>query len=358
MNVIDPRAGGSGRAPDPTSLRATEVPTPGSLRRPRQADEWIGLLVLACIALFVGAVLQAGVLRDWLKPSATLRVLLPEAGVGGLSVGADLEVLGTKAGTVKRVVIEPDQRIYAEVQIEDQARIFVRRDSTAVIRKRFGVAGAAFLDVARGTGPPLDWEFAVIEATTERAPTETISAIIDQIAGKVLPILEDLQKGVAAMARVLERVERGEGSVGRLMQDDALAEALQGAVGGADAAMGDARRILASLERAAAEAQALAAGLNRGSGAPGSGVAQRTDAILGDVQRVTRDLARTTPRLPQTVRNIEEGAGGVPALLLQTQQTARELETLLTQIRGLWLLGGGGAPAPAPSRPGSERLRP
>ena len=66
-------------------------------------------MVLAAL-LFAGAVLQAGALRDWMRPTVTLRVLLPEQGVGGLSVGADVEVLGTRAGTVRRVVMEPAQR--------------------------------------------------------------------------------------------------------------------------------------------------------------------------------------------------------------------------------------------------------
>ena len=32
-----------------------------------------------------------------------------------------------------------------------------RRDSKALIRRRYGVAGAAFVDISRGTGSELDW---------------------------------------------------------------------------------------------------------------------------------------------------------------------------------------------------------
>ena len=46
----------------------------------------------------------------------------------------------------------------------------------------------------------------------------------------------------------------------------------------------------------------------------------------------------------------------VPALL-QAQATARELEALTLQLRGLWLLGGGGAPAERKRLP-AERIRP
>lgn len=324
------------------------------LVRMRQADELVGLLVVAALVAFLAAVLQAGVLRDWLNPMATLRVLLPDEGVGGLSVGAEMEVLGTRAGTVRRVVIEADQRMYAEVQVEDQARVFIRRDSTAVIRKRFGVAGAAYLDVTRGTGAPLDWDFAVIEATTERAPTETLGALFDELAGRIFPILDDAQRGIRAMASALEGMERGEGSIGRLIRDETLALRVEGIAGEAQAAVAQFAPLLESLGRIAQESEALVAGFNTGGG-PGA----RVDAILSDVQRLTRELGRAAPRIQPTARNAQEATANLPALLLQTQQTARELESLLTQLRGLWLLGGGGPPAAAPPlRPPTERLRP
>src|SRR6266513_5356986 len=156
--------------------------------RLRYADEWVGLLVVAVVAAFLGAILHAGVLRDWFRPVSHLRIVLPETGVAGLSVGADVEILGTQAGTVRRIVISPNQQMYAEVDIDDQARAFIRRDSRALIRRRYGVAGAAFVDVSRGTGAELDWNYAVIQAVTERDATDSIGALIDQVREKVFPI--------------------------------------------------------------------------------------------------------------------------------------------------------------------------
>ena len=72
----------------------------GRMIRLRHTDEWVGALVIAAVALLLIAALQAGVLRDWFKPTAELRLVLPAAGVGGLEVGADVEILGTRAGRV------------------------------------------------------------------------------------------------------------------------------------------------------------------------------------------------------------------------------------------------------------------
>src|SRR6516164_5688623 len=122
----------------------------------RRADQLVGLLVVVAVAIFLGVILQAGVLRDWFRPVSHLRIMLPEAGAAGLSVGADVEILGTQVGTVRRIVISPNQQMYAEAEIDEQARPFIRRDSRALIRKRFVVAGAAYLDISRGHGPELD----------------------------------------------------------------------------------------------------------------------------------------------------------------------------------------------------------
>jgi phospholipid/cholesterol/gamma-HCH transport system substrate-binding protein len=141
--------------------------------RLRHTDEWVGLLVIVAVLLFLGSVLEAGVLRDWFRPVSHLRIVLPQAGVGGLAVGADVEVLGIHAGIVRRIVLNPNQQMYAEADIDQQAEAFIRRDSEAVIRRRFGLAGAAYVDISRGTGASLDWTYAVVDAS-ERQPTRSV----------------------------------------------------------------------------------------------------------------------------------------------------------------------------------------
>jgi phospholipid/cholesterol/gamma-HCH transport system substrate-binding protein len=84
----------------------------------RNTDEWVGLLVVLTIALFLAAVLEAGVLSNWFRPTAQLRVQLPQTGSGGLSAGDDVMVLGTRVGTVRRIVVDPSERLYAEAELD------------------------------------------------------------------------------------------------------------------------------------------------------------------------------------------------------------------------------------------------
>src|SRR4029450_4769327 len=108
-----------------------------------------------------------GLLNDCFHPSFTLRILLPDEGVSGLAPGAEVQVLGTRAGEVGRIVIDPNPRMHAVARGDDEMRPFIRRDSVVSIRRQFGVAGAAYIDIQKGVGPELDWSYAVIVALTE-----------------------------------------------------------------------------------------------------------------------------------------------------------------------------------------------
>ena len=325
--------------------------------RLRYADEWVGLLVVAAAVAFLGAILHAGVLRDWFRTVYDLRIVLPEAGVAGLSVGADVEVLGTRAGVIRRVVISPNQQMYAEAEIDDQARAFIRRDSRATIRRRYGIAGAAYADISRGTGLELDWDYAVIAAVTERDASESIGALIDQLREKVFPILDDAGRSTKTLADVMERIQKGEGNVGRLVTDETMVRDIEAIVAKVNGTVSDLGQLVSELQLAASNVKNLSQGMNaREGGVPG--LLRRTDATLATLQQSVRDLALATQRAPQIIHNVELASRGLPGLLTQTQQTAHELELLAVQLRGNWLLGGGGKPSPQPTRLPTYEIRP
>jgi phospholipid/cholesterol/gamma-HCH transport system substrate-binding protein len=286
-----------------------------------------------------------------------LRIVLPETGVAGLSVGADVEVLGTHAGVIRRVVISPNQQMYAEAEIDDQARAFIRRDSQGTIRRRYGVAGAAYVDVSRGKGAELDWNYAVIKAVTERDPTEGIGALIDQARQKIFPILDDAGRSTKALADVMEHMQKGEGDVGRLLTDETMVRDIEAIVAKASGIVSDLGQLVSELQLAASNVKNLSQGINaRDGGVPG--LLHRADATLATLQQSMRDLALATQRAPQIVHSVELGARDLPGLLTQTQQTAHELEQLAIQLRALWLLGGGGKPLPQPMRLPTHEVRP
>jgi len=316
--------------------------------RIRHTDEWVGALVIAAVAVMIVAALQAGVLRDWFKPTAELRLILPAAGVGGLEVGADVEILGTRAGMVKQIVLDPNQQMYAMIDLDEQATPFIRRDSKAVIRRRFGVAGAAFVDISRGVGEEMDWTYAVIESTTERAPTDSVSALIDEVREKVFPILDNAGAATKSLAEIVDRVNRGEGSVGRVLVDDNLVQQVEATVATAREAATTLNALMADLQKAAGNVSSLTQRLGAPDGVPA--VLARADSTLEAAQKVLEDLAVAAKRMPAIAKNVESGTASLPAVLTQLQVTLEQADKLMAQIRGSWLLGGGAAQPQAPKQ--------
>jgi phospholipid/cholesterol/gamma-HCH transport system substrate-binding protein len=277
--------------------------------------------------VFVAVLINAGLLKDWFQPSFTLRIILPDEGVSGLAPGAEVQVLGTRAGEVRRIVIDPNGRMHAVARVEDQMRPFIRRDSQVSIRRQFGVAGAAYIDISRGTGPQLDWSYAVVSSQSERAATDTIGQMVDEVRAKIIPLMDDVQKAVVAFTAVAQRavdpggpleqtlasaasiarkVESGEGVAGRLIANDKMASDLE-------ATLLSVRETAGQIERTTKDPRIAQ-------------IIVKTDSILTSLQATTRNLAATTPQITQ---NVTATTDALPTTLLQAQLAGRELELLL-----------------------------
>ena len=306
------------------------------LIRLRYTDEWVGLLVLIAVALFFGAIFEAGVVRHWLKPDSELRILLPQSGVGGLAPGADIQVLGTQMGSVSKIVLNPDGTLYATASIKQQADPYIRRDSTATIRLRYAVAGAAYIDISRGTGEKLDWNYAVLKATVAPNPAEAVTKTINQVRAEILPLLWHANQAVGTLNELVAGLKAGHGSAGKLLTDDTLIDQ-------ATAAVATLKADIAKLDPILVKVPPLL---------------DQSHAVLGNVRAVTRDAARATPALPAIASSLKTTSSNLPALTLQTQATLEQLDKLLAQLRGSWLLGGGGSGKPRSLRLPPQQVRP
>jgi phospholipid/cholesterol/gamma-HCH transport system substrate-binding protein len=322
-----------------------------------QFDRFVGAVVLVCIGVFVAALVNAGLLKNWFQPSFTLRIILPDSGVSGLAPGAEVQVLGTRAGEVRRIVIDPSQHMYASARIDDQMRLFIRRDSAVTIRRQFGVAGAAYIDIARGAGPELDWNYAVITAKTDQAPTDAIGQLVDDLRGKIPPLLDEVQRAVVAFTAVANRAVDPKGPLEQTLSSAAnIVQKVENGEGPAGRLIGD-RKMASDLEASLTSVRELAQQLERTSKDPRIGeIVQKTNTSLASLQVTLRNVAAASPQITE---NVASTTDTLPATLLQAQLAARQLELLLGQLRHHWLLGGSSdSTAPASRRAPASEVRP
>jgi phospholipid/cholesterol/gamma-HCH transport system substrate-binding protein len=327
----------------------------------RYTNEAVGLFVLMALLIFIAGLIYSGRVREWFNPGETLRVVLPDEGLSGLTRGSTVEILGTKAGEVRDIVINPNEKMHADVRIDSEMAVFVRSDSRATIRKTFGIAGDAYLEITRGFGQPLDWEFAVINAVSDRKPTDTVGDLIDEMQAKIFPIIDDAQKAIQAFLTVAEelqdpdkgvqqllaninsiagRIERGEGTIGRLLTEDKLIRDLESLIAQLDTETKRMAPILDDLQTTIQNVSAFSTQFDDPSGDIPQ-IARSLKEALASAEAVMKDLSQTTPQLPEIVKNVGDTTDTVPMLVLQVQQVMVELERLIKQLQASWLLGGG-----------------
>ena len=151
----------------------------------RFVNEITGVFVLLCAAAMIVGVFLAGRAQGLFEPKLTLRTLLSaKEGSFGLREGTEVRILDTAAGTVKRVMPNASGQIEAVFVVKGSFHSFIRTSSKAVVKKKFAIAGDAYVEITAGDAkdPMLpDGGMIVCEKDTE-------------IIGQIMKILEEAQQ--------------------------------------------------------------------------------------------------------------------------------------------------------------------
>jgi phospholipid/cholesterol/gamma-HCH transport system substrate-binding protein len=286
----------------------------------QRVNEITGTFVLIVVAVLMATVMWAGHSQRWFKSRVTLRIVLPEAGAAGIRQGSEVYFLGTLVGSVSDVVVDETGRMEAEASIRRDFFRFVRADSSAVVKKKFGVAGDAYFEITRGQGRPLPEKNASIVC---RELPGTVETAIEEVRSAALPVFKKLSVGldtwttlgtnlIATQTRLEQLIDRlndivagleqGKGTAGRLITDSTLAD--------------EAQQLLTQANESLSELQGMVTNLN---------------VIVKNVQN-------GTARLPEITGAVADGAKDLPRLVLQTQNSMRELERLVEAMQRTWLL--------------------
>jgi phospholipid/cholesterol/gamma-HCH transport system substrate-binding protein len=308
----------------------------------RRVDEITGMFVLVVVAVLVAAVVWTGHSQRWFKSRVTLRIVLPEAGAAGIRQGSEVYFLGTLVGSVSDVVVDTTGRMEAEANIRHDFFLFVRADSSAVVKKKFGVAGDAYFEITRGHGRPLPEANASIvckeqlanalESAVEDVRREAILVLKKANSGldtwttlgtNFLTTQERLEQLIARLNNIVAGVEQGKGTAGKLITDTAMAD--------------EAQNLLARANETMSELQGMVTNLNV----------------------AVKNVQDGTARLPEITGAVADEAKDLPGLVRQTQASMRELERLAEALQRHWLLRKYvNQTNPPPSRPLPETAGP
>jgi len=273
-----------------------------------------GTFVLLVLAVIVAALVFAGRSQRWFISNVTLRIVLPEEGAAGIRQGSEVYFLGTLMGTVSDVRVDSTGRMEAHANIRRDFFLFVRADSSAVIKKKFGLAGDSFFEISRGQGAPLPEKKAFIvckeqlqsalEAAVEEIRHETLLVLNKTSAGldtwtalgtNLIKSGDRLEGLIVRAECIAENLQQGRGTVGKLLTDPAVADELQ--------------MLLVKANRS-----------------------------MDELQVTLKNLQLASANLPAISDAIGQEGKDLPGLVLQSQTSMRELERLIEAVQRHWFL--------------------
>ena len=294
----------------------------------RRVNEITGTFVLVVVAVLIAAVMWTGHSQRWFKSRVTLRIVLPEAGAAGIRQGSEVYFLGTLVGSVSDVIVDKTGSMEAEANIRRDFFRFVRADSSAVVKKKFGVAGDSFFEITRGKGQPLPEKNASIVCNEQFQ--SALEAAVEEIRGQALAMLKKASTGLDTwttlgtnlittqerLDNIAADVQAGKGTVGKLLTDPATADEL--------------KTLLV-----------------------------KANHSVDGLQVTLNNLQQASTNLPAISDAIGLEAKDLPGLVSQTQTSMRELERLIEAMQRHWLLRKYvNQTNPPPPRPLSETAVP
>jgi phospholipid/cholesterol/gamma-HCH transport system substrate-binding protein len=310
----------------------TPEPLPGDDRarrfKFRRVNEITGTFVLIVLAALIAAVLWTGHSQRWFRSNVTLRIVLPEAGAAGIRQGSEVYFLGTLVGTVSDVVVDEKGSMEAHANIRHDFFLFVRADSSALVKRKFGVAGDSFFEITRGEGKPLPEKNASIVCKEQFQ--SALEAAVEEVRIEAMLVLKKVNGGLDTwtslgtnliatrerLDQLVIDVQSGKGTVGKLLTDPAAADELQ--------------TLLTKANRSADE-----------------------------LEVTLSNLRQASTKLPAISDAIGLEAEDLPGLVSQTQTSMRELERLIEAMQRHWLLRKYvNRTTPPPSRPLPETEAP
>jgi phospholipid/cholesterol/gamma-HCH transport system substrate-binding protein len=287
----------------------------------RRVNEITGAFVLIVVGVLIASVVWTGRSQRWFKSNVTLRIVLPEAGAAGIRQGSEVYFLGTLVGAVSDVMVDSTGRMEAQASIRYDFFRFVRADSSAAVKKKFGVAGDSFFEITRGEGEPLSEKNASIVCNEQFQ--SALEAAVEEIRHEAMLVLKKVNGGLdtwtklgadlsetrqrldeltVRLGNVAAGVEAGKGTVGMLLTDTALAKEAQTLLARANEAMSELRGVVTNLNVA------------------------------------VKNVQDGTARLPEIAGAVANESKDLPGLVQQTQTSMRELERLIEAMQRHWLL--------------------
>ncbi len=199
----------------------------------------VGIFVLIGIAILVAGILTLGGQQKRFVSNIKLKAVFDD--IAGLQTGNNVWFSGVKIGTVRKINFFGDAQVEIEMNVEESAREYIRKDSKATISSD-GLIGNKIIVIYGGT--------------TQTPPVEDgdrLVAVMPLDTDQMMETLQENNNNLVSITNDLKvltgKIADGEGIIGAVMTDSLLAVNF--------------RSILVNLERASVNSNRMLGELNK-----------------------------------------------------------------------------------------------
>jgi ABC-type transporter Mla subunit MlaD len=311
----------------------------------RYVNQIAGGFVLLVTLLLVGGIMVTGNAKGWFKPMTRIAIRLPEGSVEGLQVGAEVSILGTKVGQVVHITPQENGTMMADLKIRgDYFKQYVRDDSVAMLKKKFGLGGDAFISITRGKGAPLPDKGAVLRCKIDLEIAQLIQEGFEEAKSKTLETLDLVQALLKEYTAVAVELRDPEGHLQQILTSvDAISHGLAKGEGPAGVALRDPefaaqiKKLTSQVNESLTRVNTILAETEKSMSAV-PGLVSNITATTGGFPAILAKVERTLEPLPAILRQVEGGGGNVLDLVDQTRATLQEVQRTLEGLQRHWIL--------------------
>ena len=293
----------------------------------------VGIFVLLGVLIFVAGVFVLGGQQK--RFTKSVRIMAVFNDVAGLKAGNNIWFSGVKIGTIKRVKFFGTAQVEVDMDIEQTAQPYIRKDAQATISSD-GLIGNKIVQIFGGTPKT--------EPVEENDRLKTMEALSSD---KVLETLQENNRNLLRVTNdfkaLVGNIRRGKGTVGAVLTDSIVANNFKLAMENLQRASQNTVKVTSSVSTFAAKLNTK--GTLANELVTDTTVFRRLSRSSAKLESVANSAGQAVGNLNQTSENINRASEKLNntnsplGVLLTDQETATNLRTTLRNLnRGTALL--------------------
>jgi phospholipid/cholesterol/gamma-HCH transport system substrate-binding protein len=284
----------------------------------------VGIFIFLGLVIFIITVLTLGSQKQTFEKAITIRSVFDD--VNGLQKGNNIWFSGVKIGTVRKIAILGNAKVEADLNIDEKAKPFIKKDSKAKISSD-GFIGNKIVVIYGGSqqSPP-------IEAGDLLGIEKLLST--DEMMSTLAKNNDNLLEITNGFKVITKSIQDGKGTLGKLLTDDALINELS-------ATTANLKRTSANFQQLSTNVAGFTSKLkNKGTLASDmvtdTIVFSRLRSTVDKLQQVAEASQGIVDNLKTTTNNINNGLNNNNApvgMLLHDEQSAANLKAILQNLQ-------------------------